>query len=219
MIDTIDLMPQACRDILNHRMLVRRWVLVCALSATVALGCWWFLTAANRTLREERDAMALKVKINWRRSEVVNGLIDEITRIESAITRYNRLAWPVRATDVVGAITTSVPSEVTVTELSFHAREEKVVATKRPDQHANPNEPKPAPRSILVVSVLGVGVDDPAIARLVSSLDLNPMFGRVTLDFTRAENVAGVDAREFRVTAEIDLDQRYAFVDHIEGGD
>jgi hypothetical protein len=211
----IDLMPAVCRDALNRRRMIRRWTLVYLLSATTLFGTHWFLSLANRSMADRRDALALKMKITWSRNEVVNRLLAEISEVEAMVTRYNRLAWPVRATEAIDAIASVTPPSVTLSELSITPREEKPASRssskEKTRKSAEPEAPE-APRPIMVIEMEGVANDDAAVASLVSGLDGHALFSRVTVDFTRAKPLEGREVRNFRVTCEVDLSLRYQFV-------
>lgn len=215
----IDLMPRHCREVLNRRMMIRRWTLVYVLTATAMFGSYWFLSLANHVASQERESLAIKMKINWSRSEVVNQLLKEIGEVEAAVTRYNRLAWPVRASEVIDAIAGATPPAVSLIELSITPREEKApVRTVAADGGGKRRSPADAgspeaPRSLMVIEMEGLSPDDSAVARFVAGLDAHPLFGRVTLEFTRAKAVAKSEVRNFRVTAEVDLSLRYSFVE------
>lgn len=212
----IDLMPTVCRDALNRRLMIRRWTLVYVLTATALFGTHWFMSLANRSRVEKRDALALKMKITWSRNEVVNRLLAEISEVEATVTRYNRLAWPVRATEAIDAIAAVTPANVTLTDLSITPREEK--STSRSASRDKSHKPAPstaapeAPRPIMVIEMEGVASDDAAVASFVSGVDGHALFSRVTLDFTRAKPLGGREVRNFRVTSEVDLSLRYQFV-------
>ncbi len=218
----IDLMPRNCREVLNRRRMVRRWSLVYVLTATALFGTYWFLSLANRVRGQERDSLAIKMKINWSRSEVVNTLLKEIEEVEAAVTRYNRLAWPVRASEVIDAIAAAAPPAVSLSELSITPREEKPSSRQAAQGKSSGRNSAPAnapgaapdpPRALMVIEMEGVAPDDTAVARFVSGLDSHALFSRVTLDFTRAKPLGGVEVRNFRVTTEVDLSLRYSFVD------
>lgn len=212
----IDLIPAKCRDVLNRRLMVRRWTLVYVLTATALFGTHWFMSLANRARARERDSLAVKVKINWSRSEIVNRLLEEISTIESSMARFNRLAWPIRATEVVDAVASSTPTAVALTALSVTPREEKPAPTGGRKRESKQAEPPPPPRTLMVIEIEGIAPDDAAIAALVAGLDANPLFTGVRLDYTRDREADGMHARGFRVTSEIDLSHRYLFVDAAE---
>jgi hypothetical protein len=62
----------------------------------------------------------------------------------------------------------------------------------------------------MIVEIEGLATSDAPVAQFVSGLDANPLFSRVSLDFSRATTIGQQEARNFRVTGEIDLNARYS---------
>lgn len=215
----IDLMPRSCREVLNRRMMVRRWTLVYVLTATALFASFWFLSLAKGVSIEDRDALTIKMKINWSRNETVNNLLREIAEVEGAVTRYNRLAWPVRATEAIDAVAASTPGSVTLLELSITPREEKASSKSASAQTSGTPAVPEAPRALMVMEMEGLAPDDVSVARFVSGLEQHPLFRRVALDFARAKPMGQGEVRNFRVTADIDLSLRYSFVDALPEGE
>jgi hypothetical protein len=207
----VDLMPAACREVLNRRAEARRWTLVYALTATTLFAAFWYLSAANRARERRRDIMAAQVQINWKRSEIVNRLVGEINAVEAAISRYDRLAWPVRATQVVAAVGAALPSDATLTQAALTSREEKIKPPPRAP--ADGPAPTPAPRTFMIVELEGIARNDAAVASFVSAIDDNPLFSRVDLEFTRAVEAASRSVRGFRLVAQVDLSARFEFAE------
>lgn len=220
MITGIDLMPRSCREVLGRRLLIRRWSLVYALTVTVLFGGFWLLRSSNAALIVQRNSMAAQVKINWNRSEVVSRLIREISEVEAAVTRYNRLAWPVRVTQATDALAAVLPPQASLTEISITPREEKGATGSKSTGRGKPGETAAEPpRTYMIVEMEGLADSDVNVASFVSGLDANPLFSRVNLDFSRAKSIGGTEARNFRVTAEIDLSVRYSFAEAAGEGD
>lgn len=211
----IDLMPRTCREVLGRRLLIRRWGLAYALVTTVLFASSWTLVAQNRVLARRKVALAEQVHENWNRSEKVSGLLVEIAAVEQSVTRYNRLAWPVHATDVVNAIAACLPvGPVSLTELSITPREDRASkAGKGSAPLAAGASAAEGPRTFMIVEIEGLATSDAPVASLVSGLEANPLFSRVSLDFSRANRIGEQDTRNFRVTGEIDLSSRYSFVE------
>lgn len=213
----IDLMPRSCREVLGRRALMRRWALVYGGTIAVLAASYWAIGLGRGTLERERDSMAEQVKLNWSRSEVVQNLLKEINEVESAITRYNRLAWPIRVTEAIDAVGAAVPGDAALTEITITPREEK-----KPPAPPKPGAPKAAepeaPDVFMVVEMQGVAPSDKPVAEFVSGLEANPLFVRVSLDYTRSKELGKGEVREFRVTCEIDLSVKYSFTPRPDTG-
>lgn len=220
----VDLLPRSCREALGRRNLIRRWILAYAATGVVLSAAYVLLGTGSRVLSTLRDQLASQVKENLARSEVVSNLLAEIASVESAITRYNRLAWPIRTTDVINTITTTMPVEATLTELSITPREDRQPAGagargRRGESGGKQGARNEPPRMLMIVELEGVAVSDAVVARFVSGLDASSLFSRVSLDFTRvrpADATIATDCRGFRITCEVDLTAQFTVV---EAGD
>jgi Tfp pilus assembly protein PilN len=208
----IDLMPTACRESLGRRAMIRRWTLVYCGTVALIVAASWALRFGETIRSRERDSLSEQVKVNWSRSEVVQRLIKEITEVEAAITRYNTLAWPVRAHEVVETIGAVMPPEVALTDLAITPRQEQRTARQRPPSGRGKPEEQEPERFFMVIEMEGVAPDDEPVARFVQGLETSPLFSRVALDYTRTRALESGDVRGFRVTCEVDLSTRYSFV-------
>jgi hypothetical protein len=191
----------------------------------IAAGAAAFRTSGI-SLEHERTVLAAQVKAKWDANQEVQRLLTEIDSVETTITRYNRLAWPVRVTQAVDAVGAAMPKGITLTSMLVTPREQKDTSAPTPAERAaraaatkSGNKLEDAKKFALVVELEGVARADKDVAQFVSDLDANPLFARVSLDYTRAGEVDDFDAREFRMTCEIDLSARFAFVDQPKEGE
>lgn len=205
-------MPESCRQVFSRRRRVRRWivtyVMAIVLLATVSAG----LLLNNAAKEKERNALSDQVEIHWMRNEEARGLLEQIRDLESSIARFNRLAWPVRVSDVIGVLEPEIPESTTLTSLTFVPRQEKVIPAPGAGKKKDNKSKEQAVRTTLAIQIEGVARDDLDVARLVSALDDHALFSTVSLDFARSTVVDGVNARAFRLSCGIDLDKRYSFV-------
>jgi hypothetical protein len=72
------------------------------------------------------------------------------------------------------------------------------------------------PPRVLTGEISGFAANDQHIAELVSALESTAPFQNVSLDFSRSRRVNDRDAREFRLSFRIDLDDTYQ-VTHLDG--
>jgi hypothetical protein len=180
----------------------------------VVIGAWWGSGVGLGERRAEVDALRARVQEKWERNEEAQGLVEEIEAISATIMRYNRLAWPVRVSRVIDTIAGEMPGSATLTTLTFTPREDTV----RPPSGARGKDAEPRVERYLLVELEGVAPGDGAVARVVSGIERHPLFERVVLDFARSVEIDGVEARSFRATCRVDLDERYRFADASGGG-
>ena len=206
----IDLMPQTCREVLGRRVWLRQWTGVYALViAGLVVGLWYAGGRASR-LAARRDSLAETREVRWAQNEQAQALHGEIESLRREIERYNRLAWPVRVSEVIDTIAGVAPEGVTLLSLSVTERVER--PSRRRESKGKADEP-PEPRSILITEFEGVARDDAPVASIVSGLQGISLFRSVVLDYARNVTVDGIEARTFRITCEIDLSRKYRFVD------
>jgi Tfp pilus assembly protein PilN len=214
---TWDLMPERCRAIFARRRARRMWMRAYVIGGTMALTATAAMQLRIRSLEIHRGQLAVRVEEHWNRNEEAKQLREEIKELEATITRYQRLAWPVRVTDAIGVIAPLVPDEATLTSFTVVPKQEKVEedAPRAEGKLGKPARRRgPAPmRTILALEIEGIAKTDADVARFVQGVESTALFSAVGLDFSRSREVDGIEAREFRVTCQIDMSRRVVFVD------
>ena len=66
------------------------------------------------------------------------------------------------------------------------------------------------------VELEALAPDDLSVATFVSELDASPLFTGVKMRSSRSTETRGVFAREFRLTAVVDLDRNFKWLDREE---
>ncbi|MCA9305779.1 MAG: PilN domain-containing protein [Phycisphaerales bacterium] len=203
---TIDLMPSACRHAIDRRLWTRRWVAMYITVLLAMIGVNWGLSMRQQSQKTTLASMTLQVDENLRRNKERTRLIKQIEQTQTMVDRYNRVAWPVHLSDVVGSVAQVMPDSVTLSSLAVTPR------------RVNPNRSKKDAQEqvFLVVELEGVAPDDMELASFVSGLESHGLFQKVTLDYARSTTVRDIDARGFRMSAEIDLQKTYVFA-HADG--
>ncbi|GAB4545124.1 MAG: hypothetical protein Tsb0013_02730 [Phycisphaerales bacterium] len=213
MIGETNLLPASCRETFERQRNRRRWIVAycaaCVLIAVLYSGLSTVYVGVDR----ERDALRDQVQERLLKNEEATALLSDIRTIEERLKRYNDLAWPVRMTEVIDSIAVIVPDGATLTALTLAPRTDRIRIPAAKGKKAQERVERK-----LTVELQGIAPDDFTVSGIVSGLDANPMFRGVSLDFARQRLVDGVEGREFRVQAEIDLDTRYLFEELVEAG-
>jgi len=212
----IDLMPQKCREVLGRRVWLRRWAGFFTLSVIALSAVVWYVGASGKDLARERNRLAEVRQHRWEQNEEAQTLQAEIKELERHIERHNRLAWPVRVSEVIDTIGGVVPDEVSLLSFTVTQREEKVVSGKVSKKGKKKVYEQ---RSILITEIEGVSTNDGYVAMLVQGLQSVPLFRSVVLDYARNTMIDELEARTFRITCEVDLSARYRFVPLAEVSD
>ncbi len=162
----MDLMPETCREWLGTRTRIRRWT-AAYLTVIASLSACYFTAGIGSAAREaESHRLSSELKQRWMRDEQIQGLLREIKEVETTVTRYNRLAWPIRVTQAMDAVGFATPGAVTLRTLYISPREE---AARMPVKKAGtPAEPPPGPRSFMVIELEGVARGDQDVAAMVA---------------------------------------------------
>jgi len=198
---TIDLMPRSCREAIIRRVWTRRWVGIYLVVLLSMIAMHWGLTSRHEARRSTLAGMTLQVEENLRRNKERTKLLKEIEQTQTMIDRYNRVAWPVRISEVVGSVARSMPESVSLSSFAVTPRRINAARGKKNTED----------QIFLVVELEGIAPDDMELARFVSGLESHGLFQKVTLDFARSATVREVGARAFRMSAEIDLQKSYSF--------
>lgn len=215
----IDFTPESFKAIARARRQARAWAAL-YVGTLLILGALYLGATAGRSHREaERDEVARLLRQEWERNEEAQRLLKEIRGIEEAINRYDKLASPVRAGDVVGTVGSLLPERLSLTALTLTPRSEKVLVTASDGAAASAKKQSTRTVSYLAVELEGISAGDTELAILVSRLEDCPLFSQVTMDFAKSATVDGTPGRAFRVSARVDFDNRFTFRPAEHGAD
>jgi Tfp pilus assembly protein PilN len=216
----VDLVPSSFRAAGRARRRARMWVSAYALAAAGITTGYFVVSAGHAHATATRDDLARQLQQEWDRNKEAQRLLSEIHAVEEAVTRYDRLAAPVRTVDVVGTLGGLLPTNITLTALTMAPRSEKITikppqpppgATAATAPGTPPAKPTSRTMNYLAVEVEGVAPSDADLAGLVSALEGCDLFVNVGMDYARSTSVDGTPARSFRVSARVDFGRHYAF--------
>lgn len=204
----VDFTPASCRAKARERRAIRLWVSTFLGTVGIMAGAFGAINAGHSHRVAEREGLASQLKLQWDRNEEAKKLLVQVHKLDADITRYNKLASPLRASEVVAMLGAALPEKVSLTSLTLSPRQEKLAPAP-----AKPGERPAAPRilSQIAVEVDGVAPTDGDVSALMSALETNPVFSNVAMEFARSTVIDGIAARAFRVSGRIDLSNRYAF--------
>ena len=130
----------------------------------------------------------------------------ELDAIQSYNRLYERLSLPLDVGDVVATLVNSLPSSVTLDQLDLDAGARVLGHSARSRGVEKEGE---APPRVLTGELSGFAANDQHIAELVAALESTPPFQNVSIDFSRGRRVNDKDAREFRLSFRINLENTY----------
>lgn len=208
MTQRIDLMPETCRAKLGRKRQIRRWIGMYSITATIIIGGNTLFEISKNRIRSESAIIATKVALDAEQRVKANQVLDEIRRIELALDRNARIAWPIDISDVITALGSQTPESVYLTKIALVPRKERASSARRAKDK---DGPKPLPRTRLQIECAGVAPDDHAMAELIARLEDHPLFERIAVEHVRPTEIGGREVKEFGITCEIDFFHRFVF--------
>ncbi len=202
----IDLLPESIRARSQARLRMGRYV-ACGLVAVVLI----IVSATHTRLGLER-ARAELVSANDQANLVldVEAKADElslmIADVQAHIDRYDRIALPINASEVVATLINRLPQGATLDRIDLDAGVRRMVRTPRSKNETARDHVSPR---VLIAEISGFAPNDKRIAEFVTNLEQASPFRDVSLDFSRTRAVRGFSAREFRLSFRIDLEATY----------
>ncbi len=211
----VDFLPPSYRR--RQRRIARtyRQVALVAVAATL-LGFWAVALEANH-YGQRKLAEQLESSVQAKADRLT--VLARMDRTYAALTRqsevYRELSQPVSYTQVLGVLATLLPDEVAVTDLLLESvRPTPRKASDKPDKKAAKTKVKQD--DFIRVELEALAPDDLSVATFVSELDANPLFSGVKMRSSRSVETRGVYARQFRLTALVDLDRDFEWTDRQE---
>lgn len=219
MTQQIDFLPESyhrarqCRNRLIRQVVLIGCIAGCLFAATVGMKAHSRSQSrtAERledTVRSERAALGVIAELNHERKQLLKSF--DLKR---------ELEPPVTYTQVLASLGHVLPEGVAITELSMvsiRPKPEPAVDVKSSGRKQKNKDKEVAQEPNLIeIQLHGLSPDDLTVAMLVSALDEHPMFSRVTMRSSQGVNTQGLMAREFSLTATVDLDREFRWVSNI----
>jgi hypothetical protein len=180
-------------------------------------------TAHSHFIRNEAlrrlEAVEAQARLVYEAEQTEAEMREAIRAYAEQIDRYQRVALPLQVSRVIAAIANAMPASITLDRIDLIAGLDRRPRTAR----SSTVEAEDAPRR-LTGELAGFGATDVDIAELVGVLSAREPFRAVSLDLSRHRVVRESNAREFRISFEIELDCLYenraklaALTEHSDG--
>lgn len=203
----IDLMPAAIRARNQAGLRASRVIAASALAGVITIVLATHsrvrLTGATQQLAAVKSQAEAVFALETKARELSALLEQSRTYIE----RYEQVAYPVEVGAVLATVVNALPASVTLEQIDVDAGTRTPGRSPRARTSAE-KKVEISPR-IMTCEISGFASSDEHITELVGRLESTPPFRSVNLDFTRTRKVNDLDAREFRLSFKIDLNQRY----------
>ncbi len=218
MTQSINLMPKSYRQKLGDHRVRRRYIIqtAIALIAVAALGVHQQFLLAQRKVTEAAQLEHVnQLRAAQAKCDQIQGLVDEGIQ---QLAAYERTALPIDLSRVIGTASSLFPDEVAVNSLHAWIQESQVSRSAlerlkgqstRSSASKKSADKKTETVRVLYCEFTGNAATGIEISNLLQNLENHPLFSNIQLDYSKAIIVNDLDAREFRIICEIDLQKRY----------
>lgn len=216
----INFLPQSYRARLHARIRhVRQVGLVVVV--TLAMAAYWaYGLTGGMMLRRAAEGAEDQLANALSRESQVLVLREQKKTLAEARGIQRELRVPIRYFEVLNVLGTLVPEPVALRELVFDNKRpapKPFVAASDPTK----NRPQPAftvaktekkaEPDVMNITIEGLAPDDLSVAELIAGMSSTALFSDVKLRSSRFTETQGVAARQFRISAQIDLGRDYVF--------
>jgi hypothetical protein len=213
---SIDLMPASIRARGQAGLRIGQFTAFAVISMTATIAVATHSKIALSTAQERLFDASSKAEQVFATEAREAELRHELDAIQGFTRLYERLAFPLSVSDVLATVVNSLPESVTLDQIDLDAGSRVIGRTPRSRGVEKNSTDDTSPR-MLTAEVSGFAENDQQIAELVNRLEAMQPFEGVSLDFSRGRRVNDRDAREFRLSFRISLDNTYR-VTHLEEG-
>jgi hypothetical protein len=177
----------------------------------VAVGCLAIVIAATahshfmrREALDRLEAIEAQARLVRDAEQTEAKMREAIRAYTEQIDRYHGVALPLQVSHVIATIANAMPASITLDRIDLIAGLDRRPRTSRSSTVAAEDAPRR-----LTGELAGFGATDADVAELVGVLSEREPFRAVSLDLSRHRVVRERNAREFRVSFEIELDCLY----------
>lgn len=143
--------------------------------------------------REAQEAIGIE--------KTLASLQSEITQSQAYISLYEQVSSPLPMSSILATVINALPETAALDEI--HARLDSGQAVRSARSRYS-SQDQAVPRQ-LRIELSGFAASDAEIAEMVGRLRVINPFENVSLDFSRTRPIGGKNAREFRLSLQIDL--------------
>lgn len=182
--------------------------------ALVCLG-FWFVGLKAESYRLANLAKQTEAAVASASSNLVQ--IKDYQKQKAALKaehEINRqLAQPVSYSQILQVLGALMPDEVALTRLMLNSQRPEPAKAKEAEHKKSRNARQRAKSAdepdFIEVEIDGLAPDDISVASLISELDAHPLFSSVKIRSSRSVETRGVVARQFYLSATVDLDRNF----------
>lgn len=219
----VDFLPESYRKVKRRRgRMFRQGTLMAIAVSSFVL---WGVALKTHSVGQRQYAEQLESTLvsEQGKLQVLAQLNNEYGDLQRQLKLNRELSQPVTFSQIIGYLGVQMPDEVAITELVLNARrpkpeplaEESATSGRRTkdDRDAGP-EP-----NYIQIELEGVAPNDLSLANFISAVDENPLFSQVYMGSSRTIEMKGLVARQFRMSAVVELDRDFVWASVAEVSD
>ncbi|MEO0514510.1 MAG: PilN domain-containing protein [Planctomycetota bacterium] len=212
----VDFLPESYHRARQHRGRVTRQVVLVASVAACLIAGTVVLKAHSINQSRTADRLEATVQSEQTAMGVITGLDHERKQLLKTFDLKQELNPSVKYATVLAYLGEALPQGVAVAELSMltvRPKPEPVETENASGRKGRGEDEEQVQEPHLIgIELQGFAPDDLSVALLVSALDEHPLFSRVTMRSSEGVNLQGLMAREFSLTATVDLDREFRWI-------
>ncbi len=215
----IDFLPESYRRTNQRRGRRVRQIMLVVIVVLVLIGTTVAMKTHTANLTRTAERLDDTVQTEQGSLGVLAMLKRERDELQKHIELQRDLLPAVSYSQVIAAISHALPEEIAIRDLVLRTVQPKpepietdAMREARLAQSARvktSGQKPPVEPHLIGIELEGVSPSDLAVATLISTLDQDPLFSRVTMRSSRSVERHHLRMREFTLTATVDLDRRF----------
>lgn len=204
-----------------RRNRVARQVLLVAIVAG-GLSVWGgLIRGANVMKADTARTLDGQVAAARKMQTEMNRLKTRRAALTHQVKVQRELAQSISHTDVIASLAEMVPPQIALTELQMLTRRPKPTpvvpsgSRRSSRRHSSTTAAATDPIERLEIEFSALAPDPASVANLVEAFSRHPMITQVQMRHTRAIEVRGVLAREFKLMIQVDLNRQFMDPDKV----
>jgi hypothetical protein len=154
-------------------------------------------------MRDQHAALLAKLEKVPDQDALVKTRQAELEKLQNIQLAYQELGSPVPMSAVIQQIQNDMNPGMTLSQVAIEVQPEAVKGSG----FVGDNKAPPKFHDVARLTVVGVSPNDEQVVHLIQKLSGNPLFGEVSLNYTRNETVRDYSVRRFEIHMQMDVEQ------------
>jgi hypothetical protein len=154
-------------------------------------------------MRDQHAALLAKLEKVPDQDALVKTRQAELEKLQNIQLAYQELGSPVPMSAVIQQIQNDMNPGMTLSQVAIEVQPEAVKGSG----FVGDSKAPPKFHDVARLTVVGVSPNDEQVVHLIQKLSGNPLFGEVSLNYTRNETVRDYSVRRFEIHMQMDVEQ------------